>query len=206
MWFRLRLIASLAEGGRSPTEAREAGKLFGICLRREQAQRAMWSFIVMQMPVIGEDNAGFAERIDELTVQALPAELIVEAFHVAVLPGTARIDVDGLNALFSKPLLDGCRDKLRSVVRADILGCPVFLNRFFEHGQYIACLDRTVGVDAVALLSELVEHVEHPELASKHCMIAHEVPCPDMVTMVRLLGKPCRETLAAFARLWRWHL
>lgn len=33
----------LAEGGRSPTEAREAVKLFGIRLRGEQAQRATWS-------------------------------------------------------------------------------------------------------------------------------------------------------------------
>ena len=63
------------------------------------------------MPVIGEDNTGFVERIDELTVQALPAELVVEAFNVAVLPGATRIDVDGLDALFPEPLLDRCRDK-----------------------------------------------------------------------------------------------
>ncbi len=76
----------------------------------------MWPFIVMQMPVIGEDNAGFAERVNEFTVETLPAELVVEAFHIAVLPGTARINVDGLDALFSEPLLNGCRDKLRAVV------------------------------------------------------------------------------------------
>ena len=68
------MTASLAEGGRSPTEAREAGKLFGIRFGREQAQRAMRSFVVMQMPVIGEDDAGFTQRIDEFTVQALAAE------------------------------------------------------------------------------------------------------------------------------------
>ena len=82
----------------------------------------------------------------------------------------------------------------------------MFLNRFFEHGQDVRCLNGTVGVDAVAFLGKLVDHIEHPELPATDGMIAHEVPGPDMITMLCLLGKPCREPLAAFARLGSRHL
>lgn len=133
------------------------------------------------MPVIGEDYAGFTERVDELSVQALPAELIVKALHVAVLPGTAWIDVDGLDAFFPEPLLDRCRDKLRAIVGADILGCTMFLNGFFEDAQHIGCLDRTVRVDAVAFLRKLVDQIEGTQFPSKDRMVANEVPRPDVI-------------------------
>jgi hypothetical protein len=42
----------------------------------------------------------------------------------------------------------------------------MFLNGFFEDAQHIGRFDRTVGVDAVALLGKLVDHVEHSEFAS----------------------------------------
>jgi len=63
----------------------------------------------MQMPVIGEDDAGFTQRIDEFTVQALAAELIVKALHVAVLPRTSRVNIDRLDPSIPEPLLNRTR-------------------------------------------------------------------------------------------------
>ena len=73
----------------------------------------MRSFVVMKMPVIGEDDAGFTQRIDEFTVQALAqCELIVKALHVAVLPRTSRVNIDRLDPSVPEPLLDRCSNKL----------------------------------------------------------------------------------------------
>lgn len=44
--------------------------------------------------------------MDELTVQALPAELVFEAFRIADLPWTARINMDGLDPPGLDPLPD----------------------------------------------------------------------------------------------------
>lgn len=51
----------------------------------------------------------------------------------------------------------------------------------------------------LALLGKLVDHVEHPKFASKHRMVADEVPCPDMITVLCPLRECCREPLTAFA-------
>lgn len=82
----------------------------------------------------------------------------------------------------------------------------MFLDGFFEDAQHVRCLDGTVGVDVVALLGKLVDHIEHPELASEHGMVADEVPCPDVIAVLRLLGRPGRETLAPLSRLRRRNL
>ena len=180
--------------------------MFGIRFGREQAQRAMRSFVVMKMPVIGEDDAGFTQRVDEFTVQALAAELIVKALHVAVLPRTSRVNIDRLDPSVPEPLLDRCSNKLWPVVRADILGCTMFLNGFFEDAQHVRCLDRTVRVDAVAFLRKLVDQIQAPQFPSKDRMVANEIPRPDMISMLRLLRKPSRDALTPFARLGSRHL
>ena len=180
----MRPTASLSEGGRSSTEDREAGKLFGIRSGREQAQTAMRSFVFMMMPVIGKNNTGFTERVDEFTVQALAAELIVKAFHVAVLKRTSRVNIDRLDASVPETLLDCCSNKLGPVVRADILGCTEFLNGFVENGQHVRYLDHTVRVDAVPFLRKLVDQIEDTQLPSKDRMVANEILCQDKNSML----------------------
>ena len=115
----------------------------------------MRSFVVMKKPVIVENDAGFTERVGEFTVQSLAAELIVKALHLAVLPRTFRVDIDRLVASVPEPLLDRCSSKLGPVVQANILGCTMVLNGFFQDAQYVRCLDRTVRVDAVAFFRKL---------------------------------------------------
>ncbi len=46
------------------------------------------------------------ERPELLLVEALVPEAGVEAFHEAVLPGTARVDVDGLDVVVGQPAVD----------------------------------------------------------------------------------------------------
>jgi len=53
--------------------------------------------------------------------------------------------------------------------------------RLLQQGQHIGSLYSAVGVDAVALSSELVDQIERSELAPSLGLVADEVPCPDVV-------------------------
>ena len=87
------------------------------------------------MTPIGNDDARFAEGVYEFPVQALGPEPAVEAFHIAVLPGTSRVDVEGLDFVSGQALLDGLGDELGAVVGADVLGRPIALNGLLEQIQ-----------------------------------------------------------------------
>ncbi len=56
-------------------------------------------------PVL-DDDLSFLERIEELTVEQLISELAVEALIASVLPVTAGIDTDWLDADFGQPGLE----------------------------------------------------------------------------------------------------
>jgi hypothetical protein len=56
--------------------------------------------------------------------QELIPQPAVKALDVAVLPGTARLDVERLDADLAKPLTQGVSDKLRAVVAAMHFGTP----------------------------------------------------------------------------------
>jgi len=49
-----------------------------------------------------DHDASFGQRPKLFPVEALVAEAAVEAFHEPVLPGTGRLDVDGLDLRNSK--------------------------------------------------------------------------------------------------------
>ena len=49
--------------------------------------------IVLVAPVF-DDNTGFCQRKEPLLIEALVTQTIMEAFHVGILPWTARFDVE----------------------------------------------------------------------------------------------------------------
>ena len=53
----------------------------------------MWSDGVVVMAPLTNDDLGFLEAVEDLTVQQLVTHFAVEAFAVAVLPRTSRFDV-----------------------------------------------------------------------------------------------------------------
>jgi len=60
----------------------------------------------------------------------------MEALHIAVLPRTARLDVDRFDAVLGKPCLHRLGDELTPVVAPEIGWCSVFLDGSshpFEH-------------------------------------------------------------------------
>ena len=67
--------------------------------------------MVVVIAPVGKDHPRFAQGLEEFSIEALDAETAVEAFGISVLPRAARIDVDGLDLVFSQPVLDGTGNK-----------------------------------------------------------------------------------------------
>lgn len=74
--------------------------------------------VVMLAPAFNDDP-GFTQRIEDLTVEQFIAEAGIEALAVTVLPRRSRLDVNGLCTGSSDPVADVLRDLLRAVVGAD---------------------------------------------------------------------------------------
>ena len=106
-------------GGKAP-ELRD--RPFCFELRRSFVfQTAVRTSGVVVLAEVLDDPVGLVSIQEQLHVEALIAELAVEAFPVSVLPGAAWLDVEGCNALVPQPLLQGLGDELGTVVTAQEL-------------------------------------------------------------------------------------
>lgn len=161
--------------------------------------------IVVVTPIMEED-ARFAEGIDQFAIQALGPEAAIEALDISILPGASRIDVNGLDAFLREPALDGRGNELRSVVTANITGSTFVGDDLLKQFQDIDRFDRPVGVDAVAFPRILIDEVENAQFPTPLGEVADEVPRPDMIAMAGLLWKPSGEPLTALSRLGWGHL
>ena len=63
--------------------------------------------MVVQMPPFRRQHLRFLQRVKQLAVQKLLAQLAVEALVIAVLPRAAGLDVQRLHAQLWQPLSDG---------------------------------------------------------------------------------------------------
>ena len=80
--------------------------------------------VVVMAPALDE-NLGFEEGVEDLTVEQLVAQLAVEAFIVAILPGASGLDVEGLHTDPGEPGLDGLGRELAAVVATNGLRVPL---------------------------------------------------------------------------------
>jgi hypothetical protein len=83
---------------------------------RSVSQRGVWSDGVgVDAPALGQ-HAQFFDRVEEFAVEELVAQLGVEAFPVAVLPGRAGFEVQSLCAGIGESSAQVFGDELRPVV------------------------------------------------------------------------------------------
>ena len=80
----------------------------------------MWALRVVVPSPLLNDDPGFIEAVEDLSVQELIAEPGIEALTISVLPRWPRFDVGGLGTDSLDPLHDRIRDELRSVIRSDV--------------------------------------------------------------------------------------
>ena len=95
------------------------------------------NFIELPAPV-SDHYSAFGQRVEHLPSEAFSAELVVEAFHVAVLPGTTRIDVERLDLRLLHPVSQEVGDKLRSVIGSNIVRGSMLRDELFHHLAHLA--------------------------------------------------------------------
>ena len=61
-------------------------------------ERGVWSDRIVVVAPLTDDDLGFFQAVEDLTVQQLVTQLAVEAFAVAVLLRTTRFNVERLGA------------------------------------------------------------------------------------------------------------
>jgi len=140
--------------------------------------------VVVASPAL-DDDLGLAQSVEDLAVEQLIAKAGVEALDVAVLPRVASLDVSGLGADSCYPFLHGLGDELRSVVGPDVSGNAPQDEQVGQNVDHIDRLELASDTDRQAFMDELVEHVEHPILASVMGAVLDEVVGPDMITVLR---------------------
>jgi hypothetical protein len=140
--------------------------------------------VVVAPPAL-DDDLGLAQGVEDFTIEQLVAEASVEALDVAVLPRTARLDVSSLGADCRDPFLHSLGHELRSVVGPDVTGNATHDEEVRQNVDYIDCFELAGDTDRQAFVGELVEHVEHPILASIVGAVLDEVVGPDMIAVLR---------------------
>ena len=140
--------------------------------------------VVVASPAL-DDDLGLAQSVEDLAVEQLIAKAGVEALDIAVLPRTASLDVSGLAADSCDPFLHGLGDELRSVVGADVSGNASQDEEVGQNVDHIDRLELAGDTDRQAFMGELVEHVEHPILASIVGAVLDKVVGPDMIAVLR---------------------
>src|SRR5271156_3737729 len=80
------------------------------------------------MAPLANDDLSFLQAIEDLTVQQFVAKLAIEAFAIAVFPGTPRFDVKGLGTDACQPAAHDLGGHLRAIV-----GTNVFWNTARDH-------------------------------------------------------------------------
>ena len=83
---------------------------------RQVRETGMGTYGVVVLAPGFDDDGSFASAAEPLQVQALIAQLSVEGFVSAILPGASRINVRRANVRLLEPVEDGMTDELEPVV------------------------------------------------------------------------------------------
>ena len=121
----------------------------------------------------------------QLTIQAFITQLPVEAFDIPVLPRTARLDEQRLDARRSEPRLDRLASELRTIVAPDASRASTDHEQFIQRSHHIRAREVPTDLDRQALTRILIDHRQHPESTAALRPIADEVITPHMVLTQR---------------------
>ena len=80
----------------------------------------MGSFGVVMVPPSFDNNLGFPQRVEYLSVEQFISHSPVEAFAVSVLPGRSRLNVSRLGSHGFDPISDGLSNELRAIIRLNV--------------------------------------------------------------------------------------
>jgi hypothetical protein len=139
------------------------------------------------------------QRSEPTLVQALVAELAVEALHVVVLRWLAGLDQPQLDAAFARPLVEGSSGELGTLIGAQGLRPRWKPRNRVQDASDVLAGDAMIDDDVDRLLAEVVDDRQALQPPAVLEGVAHEVHRPHLVRTVGLDERPTLNgnTLAA---------
>ena len=118
---------------------------------------------------------------EHLHVQALVAQLAVEALDVTVLYRSARTDEVQVHTVAIRPVVEGLTGELCSVVDSDRLRCTSLQHHLVQRCCDLLAAQRVVGQKRHALARVLIDHRQHSYPTVVGQSLGHEVHRPLLV-------------------------
>src|SRR3954471_1645206 len=134
--------------------------LLGEAGWRDASKAAVRSDLVEVLSPRGFGSPSLGQRLEPVLVQALVAELAVEALDVAVLHRPAGLDQDVPNAVPLRPRHEGAAGELRTVVGAHGRRVAAEPRRLIEQPRDVLARDSEVDRDLHAFVAEVVRNRE----------------------------------------------
>src|SRR5580693_5520976 len=144
-------------------------------VRREIAEARVWTHLVVVAPPSLDDHLRLGTRTKPFEVQALVAELAVEALRDATLPRLAWLDQCRADALSDDPGQQRLGHELRPVVTAQEARRATSAHQARQHVDDSRRANASVDIDRQPLLGELVRHGEALELLPVGAMVEYKV-------------------------------
>jgi len=140
--------------------------------------------VVVAAP-LGDQHSGVCEVVEVMVVQALVAELAVEALDVGVLRRLAGCDQLQIDPPTIGPSVHRSACELRSLVGADRPGRSPELGDLIEHVRNVAARDPVIDRDIQALSGEVIHDRQALDAPARRERIHHEIDAPDLVRAAR---------------------
>jgi len=141
----------------------------------------VWRDRVVVNPPLLDEYLRLSKCIEVFSVQQLIAQLAVEGFTVAILPGTTGRNVDVPCTESTQPITQFLRDHLRAVIRTDVLGDTAGLHLIREHIDGIPGAYPPSDMDRQALAGVLIDDDHQLDGSTVVRAVKYKVPRPDVV-------------------------
>ena len=156
-------------------------QLLGIPGWRYAANAAVRPNLVVVPTPCGNLGACLAHALEPVLIEALVAELAVEALDVAVLHGPAWLDQDVPDVVFLRPGDEGPAGELRAVVGSDGGRVAPEARRLIQQPGDVQAADAVVHSDLHAFVAEVIGHGQALDAPATGQAVADEVHAPHLV-------------------------
>lgn len=149
--------------------------------RRFAVKAAMRSFGIIELSVFYYHLLCLRNVLKEISVKAFVSELSVEAFKVAILPGTAFLNKLMAYAVLLQKLLESQASEFRSLIGSDDFGNSTEPDTCLKDFDYDLSRDAELGVNTGRKPAEDIFNGYKFSESAVCKPIKEEIYCPDMV-------------------------
>ena len=145
----------------------------------------MWSDGIVVTTPRFNDHLCFEQSVEHFALQQFVAQFAIEALVIAVLPGTARLDIERLNANAAEPTPNRPSRELAAIVRANMIGGSMLDKEIGQGLQDVVGLEAPCNRDREALARVFINDRQHSDRLSIMRASGDEVIGPNVMGPVR---------------------